>query len=76
MGQLVGKKGQTERKKRKRSKGKEEEKKNGGWKGIAKKKGRGIDVQDGSLSPPQPPSVLTAPRARPLKIETEMIAHT
>ena len=78
MGQLVGKKGLIERKKRKRSKRKEEKRKKKRQQGVEgkQKKKRGMHVQDGSLSPPQPPSVLTAPKVRPLKIETAMIAHT
>ena len=39
------------------------------------KKG-GIHVWDGGLSPPPPPSDMTAPKTNPLKIETGMTMHT
>ena len=40
-----------------------------------KKTKRGILVQDGGLSPSPPPSDLTAPKVKPVKMETEMIVR-
>ena len=67
MGKLAGKQGRRE----------ENEKKRDIFISICKNKKtkRGIFVQDGGLSPSPPPSDLTAPKVKPMKMDTEMIVR-
>ena len=48
--------------------------KGAGKRGKRKNKG-GMFVQDGGLSQSPPPSDLTAPKVKPVKMETEMIVR-
>ena len=72
MGKLVGKKGRRGEKKETR-----QGKKTYKYFYIKKKQKakRGIFVQGGGLSPSPPPSDPTAPKAKPMNMETEIIGH-
>ena len=72
MGKLAGKKGRREENEKKKKKG---DIFIFNCKNNKKNQKRRIFVQDGGLSPSPPPSDLTAPKAKPMKMETEMIAR-